>query len=591
MARHGAYVSLLALLWCACSARPALTIGSECELTTQCAAPLVCRLGYCRDECRVNRDCRAGLVCLRDDRGLGACSLPDQDTCTHNSDCMLPLVCIMGRCSEACMSDVDCPAGARCATDPSGTGTGCVDPSTMDCDYNSDCGDPYICTPDHQCREQCHTDRDCRDGTVCDRSASPTICVPASAIDAGMDAGPSDGGDDTGTDAGLDAGTSPGTDTGLDAGLDAFALATDTGMDASVTTGPATMPLLVAGSDHACATRGSELRCWGAGTSGQIGDGNAMNRFTATLVAPQPAAVTLLAAGVGHSCALATGGLSCWGDATSGQLGDGVHAARSVPGPVTGGLAPTWIAAGHAHTCAVVGGAVQCWGANASGQIGDGTQMQRPTPTATLPLSAAAAEVDARGDWSCARLVDGRAQCWGDDSSGQLGVNLPTNLSATPLVVAGVTGAVEVALGISHGCYRRLDGTVYCWGRGSNGQLGDGSSGGGVIRLTPGPTAAMPPAEELAAGGDHTCARTTSGDVYCWGFNFGGECGQDGFAMPVVSRPALVAGVSGALELAAGDAFTCARVAAGIVCWGDNPSGQLGDASAGHFAPGAVTWL
>ncbi len=575
---------LLALLgasgW-ACASRPQLTLGSECELSTQCATPYICRLGHCREECRVNRDCSATEVCLRDEQGLGACSLAVVDSCVLSSECEASLVCLMGRCSEPCASDVDCPAGAVCVE-----GTGCRDGAMVECELNTDCVAPLICAPDGLCREQCHTDRDCRDGLACDRAMAPAVCA-APRPDAGVDAAQPDGGEgDTGTPD--DAGA---PDAGRDGGM---AMLDGGPHDGGVTTGLAPIPLLALGSDHSCATRASDgqLRCWGANTTGQLGDGTVMGRRVATPIFGAPTGVSMIAAGVGHSCALTASGLSCWGDGTSGQLGDGSMGARATPGPVSGAITPSWLATGHAHTCVVASGAVRCWGDNASGQLGDGTGTTRNVPTPTLALPAVATQVEARGDWSCAVLADGRLACWGDDRSGQLGVDIPTTMySRTPLVVSGLDNVVEVAMGSSHGCARRGDGVVLCWGRGSNGQLGDGSTGA-TVHLVPAPTSAMPPAAEIAAAGDHTCARTVAGEVYCWGDNFSGACGQDGFVTPTIRAPARVAGISGALEIAMGDSHTCARVAAGIVCWGDNPSGQLGDnTTSPHFAPAAVTWL
>ncbi len=580
-------VVALGLLASACAARPELALGNECELATQCAAPLVCRLGHCREECRLNRDCRAGLVCLRDAAGLGACELPEQDRCALSSDCATPLVCLMGHCSEACARDVDCPAGARCVMDTSG-GTGCRDAFMMQCEYNTDCGNVLICAPDRVCREQCHTDRDCRDGLVCDRTMSPTVCVRGVA-DAGMDAAMGDGG--APVDATIDVGMSIDAavdDTGADAGMQ-----TDSGLDAAVVTGPAPTPLLVAGQEHNCATLAGQLRCWGAGLAGEIGDGAFANRPNSTPLALT--SVTILAAGSLHSCAYSTtSGLRCWGEGSSGQIGDGFTMRRGVPTVVPGVASPAWISAGSTHTCAVTGGNVVCWGSNASGEIGDGTTMPRPSPTPTRPLAAMAVEVAARGQSTCVRLADGRVQCWGDGSGGQLGVDLAVApmYSTMPLLVAGVSNAVEIVLGSQHACARRVDGVVLCWGNNAIAQLGDGTL---TTRVVPMPTAAMPPAVELAAAGDHTCARTTAGDVYCWGDNFLGQCGRDPLASPTsgtLRLPMMVPGVSGATELTTGDNHTCARVAAGFVCWGENTKGQLGDGTMGsHYMPAPVGWL
>jgi alpha-tubulin suppressor-like RCC1 family protein len=70
--------------------------------------------------------------------------------------------------------------------------------------------------------------------------------------------------------------------------------------------------------------------------------------------------------------------------------------------------------------------------------------------------------------------------------------------------------------------------------------------------------------------------------VYCWGFNGSGQLGDGTMADRVA--PTRVVGVGGAgqlgevLEVGAGTLHTCARLASGIVCWGDGDLGQLGGA-------------
>ncbi len=535
----------IALAASGCAARPRFELGTECELSTECAAPLVCRLGRCRDECRVDRDCRAGLVCLRED-GLGACEI-EGETCVLTSDCTAPLVCLMGRCANGCESDVDCPAGSMCVGEGDGGARGCRDQSTTECEHNTDCVAPEICTPDRMCREQCVVDRDCRDGTVCVLRGGLRVCELPGAPDGGT------------SDAGmLDASTS-------DAGM------IDGGM--SVVVGPAPEPLLVAGERHTCATIAGELRCWGDNFYGQLADGTG-----GTSAVPRPittlSGTTILAAGALHACAW-SGSLRCWGANASGQVGDGSTTQRNAPVAIAGVPAATWIAGAAAHTCAVSAGSVLCWGANASGQLGDGTTMQRRVPTATQPLAAGAAEVTTRGSHTCARLVDGRVQCWGDNRFGQLGHELaPT--SPSPALVGGVSDAVEVLAGSNFTCARRSDGAVLCWGSNSMGQLGDGTV---TPRAVPAAVPGLPPVVELATGTDHVCARTIDGDVYCWGGNLFGQAARDPlvFMADRQRSPVLVGGVVGATELAAGDAHTCARIGTALRCWGANMFGQLGN--------------
>ena len=192
--RHAAPVLLFASAFAACAAPSPLAIGDQCELTSECDAPLVCRLGACRKECSTSRDCAAGLDCVLDQNKLGACQLPHEARCSLNSECPAPLVCTMGRCTNACTTSRDCPPGATCT----GTPLTCVDPDRTPCIYNSDCDGVKICAPDQRCRPECEVDADCRYGTHCipfpvDDGGTVNFCAPFS-IDMGA------GAPDAGTD-------------------------------------------------------------------------------------------------------------------------------------------------------------------------------------------------------------------------------------------------------------------------------------------------------------------------------------------------------------------------------------------------------
>src|SRR5258706_13646012 len=90
--------------------------GVQCELSSECDAPLVCRLGACRRECATTRDCAAPAQCVLDGAHLGACQLETELHCAVNSDCTSPLVCASTRCTNTCDEDRDCPTGASCVS-------------------------------------------------------------------------------------------------------------------------------------------------------------------------------------------------------------------------------------------------------------------------------------------------------------------------------------------------------------------------------------------------------------------------------------------------------------------------------------------
>ncbi|MEW6684219.1 MAG: HYR domain-containing protein, partial [Nitrospirota bacterium] len=284
-----------------------------------------------------------------------------------------------------------------------------------------------------------------------------------------------------------------------------------------------------------------------------------------------------IAAGYNHTCALlADGTVHCWGDNTYGKLGDGTNAPFStVPVSVSGMSTATTIAAGVAHTCALLAdGTVHCWGDNTYGELGDGMN----TPLSNVPVSVSGistATAIATGAFhTCALLADGTVHCWGDNTYGELGDGMNTPLSNVPVSVSGISTATAIAAGYDHTCALLADGTVHCWGRNGDGQLGDGTNA--PFSTVPVSVSGISTATAIAAGDLHTCALTSDGTVECWGQNFYGQLGDGTNAPSAV--PVSVSGISTATAIATGQLHTCALLADGTVtCWGYNGSGRLGD--------------
>jgi len=351
---------------------------------------------------------------------------------------------------------------------------------------------------------------------------------------------------------------------------------------------------VAAGNGHTCAvTTGGEVRCWGYNTNSQLGDGTKTWRATPVTVTGLTTGVAAVAAGGSHTCALTTdGGVQCWGSNTSGQLGDGTTANRSTPVAVTGltgGVAA--VAAGWSHTCALTtGGGVQCWGDNTSGELGDGTTTWRATPVTVTGLTSGVAAVTAGNGYTCALTIDGVVRCWGSNASGQLGDGTTTN-RLTPVAVTGVTGGVvAVDAGKGQTCALTAGGAAQCWGDNTSGQLGDGTT---TNRLTPvAVTGLTGGVAAVRAGGSHTCALTTGGGVQCWGWNTSGQLG-DGTTINRSTLVTVTGLTSGVVAVGAGGSHTCAlTTGGGVQCWGDNTSGQVGDGTTtNRSTPEAVTGL
>ncbi len=355
----------------------------------------------------------------------------------------------------------------------------------------------------------------------------------------------------------------------------------------------ATPTRLAAGFEHTCVIADGTVRCWGRDARGQRGDGPQVSSEVCS--GPNLRDVVEIAAGASHTCArLQSGEVRCWGANNNGQLGDGTRSATGDPHPVRASATDmnyltgvVEIAAGASHTCArLQSGEVRCWGNGDNGRLGNGTSTRSTTPVAVMGLTNAV-EIEAGEEHTCARLQSGEVRCWGRGVTGQLGNGTSTE-STTPVAVRAsamgvdnLTGVVEIAAGGNHTCARLQSGDVRCWGFNGYGQLGNGTETG---TTTPVAVMGLTNAVEIAAGEGHTCARLQSGEVRCWGRGFNGLLGNGtstNSATPVAVRASAmgVDNLTGVVEIAAGKEHTCARLQSGEVrCWGSNLGGQLGNA-------------
>ena len=292
--------------------------------------------------------------------------------------------------------------------------------------------------------------------------------------------------------------------------------------------------------------------------------------------------------GAAHSCArLETGAAVCWGDNTEGALGDGTTERRERAVAVTGLLDATALAAGQGFTCALHrNGSASCWGDNRDGSLGDGSTTSRPRPAAVAGL-AGVARLVAGPRSVCALAAGGRVLCWGGNRKGPLAEGREPQ--PRPVPFPGFDGeAVSVAVGRDHVCVLDGEGSVLCRGANDDAQLGMSAGagrpddGGRDNRLR------IEGAVELVAGESFTCARLASGAVQCWGDNDQGQIGGgEDLRGRYQARPSAVEGLGDAERLIAGlGASICAEHhGGGFVCWGDNDHGQVGSSAEVHSAP------
>jgi alpha-tubulin suppressor-like RCC1 family protein len=185
------------------------------------------------------------------------------------------------------------------------------------------------------------------------------------------------------------------------------------------------------------------------------------------------------------------------------------------------------------------------------------------------------------GAHTCGLTSDGSAWCWGSNTNGQLGDGSFTARNA-PISVAISVKFASISAGFDHTCALTSAGAVWCWGMNNRGQLGDGTT---TRRSTPVPLAGAEGVTfiQVAAGGAEfrgfTCALSDAGVAWCWGGNDRGQLGRGAKDFLTHPQPAAVSGDRTFSALVAGlGNHVCGLASDGTaLCWGGNGNGALGD--------------
>ena len=399
---------------------------------------------------------------------------------------------------------------------------------------------------------------------------------------------------------------------------------------------PLTAKSVVTGENHTCTRLDNDtVKCWGANEKGQLGQGNLLQLGDmAGQMGDNLVAVDLgtgrtakqIVAGGKHSCALLDNdAVKCWGANDAGQLGQGITTPLGDDPKEMGddlsaidlgtGRSAKTISAGKYHVCALLDNdTVKCWGRNIFGQLGTGNfagvgaqpnQMGDNLGAIDLGTGRTAKSVATGGLHTCAILDDDTVKCWGSNSFGQLGQGTKTSIGTAAGQMGDNLSALDLGTGRSaksltagalHTCALLDNDTVKCWGSGSQGKLGQGTSNPigdepnemgdnlAAIDLGKGRTA-----KTVAAGTSQACAVLDNDTLKCWGGNFGGLLGQ-GTVDNVGDEPNEMGDSLGTTDLGtgrsaqrvgAGQSHTCALLDNDTLkCWGRNENGQLGQGSA-----------
>ncbi|MDG1525023.1 MAG: hypothetical protein P8Q90_03015, partial [Candidatus Thalassarchaeaceae archaeon] len=380
---------------------------------------------------------------------------------------------------------------------------------------------------------------------------------------------------------------------------------------------------LEVGGKHSCAFASArDVKCWGNGSSGQLGIGNSLilgdevdemgHDLPFALLGSQ-FEVHQLALSDTHSCAVnASGAVKCWGEITllgigfadSDGFGDGyIEMGDMLPYfSLPTGRSVDMIEAGGSHTCAVLdNNDLICWGENDAGQLGlgntthigdDADEIGDDFSTVSLPSGRTVDALALGADHTCALLDDASIVCWGDNAYGQLGIGNTNTIgdgagemgsSLSTVSLPSGRSASQITAGEDVTCAILDNNDLICWGNNDYGQLGQGNTNdvndpSGLSAISLGSSA-----QSVDAGVNSVCA-VVSNAVKCWGRNTEGQLGLgdtnhrgDGINEMGTNLNTISLGSGNIDQVEVGDAFACALKSGGeIKCWGSGQEGRLG---------------
>lgn len=195
---------------------------------------------------------------------------------------------------------------------------------------------------------------------------------------------------------------------------------------------------LAAGPVHICALlEDKTVTCWGRNSFGEIGIDPSTAHSSDPVAVNGLSDVIQITAGVYHSCALLEDGtVTCWGANSSGQLGDGTTDSRHTPGPLVSELdSVKHVTSSGWFTCALHDDdTVSCWGGNTGGELGRGSESGHED-AGEVPGLSDVVELVAGGGHACARLTNDDVLCWGYNETGAVGDGTTDVVRSTPTPV------------------------------------------------------------------------------------------------------------------------------------------------------------
>jgi alpha-tubulin suppressor-like RCC1 family protein len=272
------------------------------------------------------------------------------------------------------------------------------------------------------------------------------------------------------------------------------------------------------------------LWAWGYNFYGSLGDGtggNSTNKSSPVQTVAGGTNWKQVSVGFQYGHAIKTDGtLWAWGSNADGGLGDGTTTNRSSPVQISGNI---WkqVSSGRSITTAIkTDGTLWGWGHNYYGQIGDGTTTYRSSPVQITGGGTTWKLVSTCWYHTAAIKTDGTLWSWGYGGQGAMGDNTTNDKSSPVQTVSAGTNWKQVAAGSGFTTAIKTDGTLWTWGANDYATLGDGTTvnKSSPIQTTAGGTNWKQISSNYFASG----AIKTDGTLWTWGANYYGGMLGDG---------------------------------------------------------------